>query len=133
MSKTNHNGATREDVLAFAAWRFGTTPDYPWLSLPNYAVLRQLGNKKWYALVMDIPKNRLDLAGDGLVDILNIKCDPIMNGSLRKAKGFLPAYHMNRDNWISILLDGSVDTAELFPLIEISYDMTDPKRTRHKV
>lgn len=42
---------------------------------------------------------------DGIVDVLNVKCDTIMIGSLRMQDGFYPAYHMKKDTWISILLD----------------------------
>ena len=61
---------------------------------------------------------------DKIVDLLNVKCDPILIGSLRQQKGYFPAYHMNKDSWISILLDGSVPSDEIKNLIEISYNLT---------
>ena len=42
--------------------------------------------------------------------------------------GFLPAYHMNKQNWISIILDGSVPDDKIFPLLGLSYDSVAPKR-----
>nr|WP_314464406.1 MmcQ/YjbR family DNA-binding protein [uncultured Clostridium sp.] len=114
----------RNSILKFALDQYGTEPEYPWMLLPNYAVLRHTDNKKWYALIMDIPRNRLGLDGNDLIDILNIKCDPIMNGSLRMQEGFLPAYHMHKGNWITILLDGSVDKEMVFSLLDMSFTMT---------
>lgn len=58
------------------------------------------------------------------IDVLNIKCDPMMIGSLRMKEGFFPAYHMNKENWISILLDGTVSADEIKPLLELSYQLT---------
>lgn len=34
---------------------------------------------------------------------------------------------MNKDKWISILLDGSVSKEEIFPLIDESYNLVMPK------
>ena len=61
------------------------------------------------------------------VDILNIKCDPILIGSLRGRPGFRTAYHMNKDKWITILLDGSAAQEDIIPLLTMSYDLTKKK------
>ncbi len=45
---------------------------------------------------MDVPKNKLGLAGSDVIDVVNLKCDPILIGSLRKEPGIFPAYHMNK-------------------------------------
>ena len=69
---------------------------------------------------------------DGNVDILNVKCDPIMIGSLRGKPGFCPAYHMNKDKWITILLDGSAEKEDITALLAMSYSMTSTKIRRAK-
>ncbi|MCH5352486.1 MAG: MmcQ/YjbR family DNA-binding protein [Acutalibacter sp.] len=122
----------RGELLQFAAEHFGTEPDYPWESLPTHAVLRHGDNKKWYALFMSLPKSRLGLAGEGNIDALNLKCDPVLIGSLRREEGFLPAYHMNRESWITILLDGTVDAEQIFPLLEMSFELTASRRGTRK-
>ena len=111
----------RDGLLRYALETYGTEPEYPWASAPDSFVLRRADNKKWYALVMDVPYARLGLPGDGRADILNIKLDPILIGSLRLQPGFLPAYHMHRGNWITVLLDGAVALAEITPLLDLSY------------
>lgn len=118
---------TRADIFRYAAERYGTEPEYLWMKYPNYAILRHADNRKWYAAVLDVPKDKLGLPGEGVVDILDIKCDPILMGSLLCAEGFLPGYHMNKENWITILLDGSVAEGEIFGLLDLSYEMTKKK------
>ena len=76
---------------------------------------------------MELPECKLGLPGERIVDVLNVKCDPILIGSLRQQKGFFPAYHMNKDSWISILLDNSVSADEIKNLIEMSYRLTMKK------
>jgi len=117
----------RKDILKFALERYGTQPEYPWFPLPNYAVLRHPDNRKWYGIIMDVPRGKLGLSENGTIDILDIKCDPLLIGSLRIEPGFLPAYHMHRENWITVLLDGSVGTDTVFSLLEMSYNLTAPK------
>ena len=58
------------------------------------------------------------------------KCDPVLSGSLRQGGGFLPAYHMNKANWITVLLDGTVSMEDLGPLLDMSYDLADGGRRR---
>ena len=86
----------RERLLRYAAENYGTTPEYPWDGTPDAAVLRHMGNQKWYGLLMRIPSEKLGLAPGGTADILNVKCSPLETGSLRQKPGIFPAYHMNK-------------------------------------
>lgn len=114
----------RKDVLKFALEKYGTKPEYLWRSTPDYAVLRHGDNRKWYGILMNVPRERLGLPGDGIVDILDVKCDPNLSGSLRTEKGYLPAYHMNHENWLTVLLDGTVSLEQIFSLIQMSFELT---------
>lgn len=121
-----------KDVLDYAANTYGVEPDYPFSSAPTYAVLRHLSNRKWFALIGDVRRDKLGLSGEGKVDIINVKCDPILSGSLLMQEGYYPAYHMNHESWITILLDGTVSLEEICQLLDISYELTmvKPKKKR---
>lgn len=67
---------------------------------------------------------------DEKVDVINLKCDPIAAQSLHTRPGILPAYHMNHTQWITVLLDGTVPPEEIFPLIDMSYELTASKSKR---
>ena len=99
----------RQDVLTFASEQYGTEPECLWASCPEYAVLRHR-NGKWYGVVMDVLREKLGLSGKGCVDVLNVKCEPELIGAFRQRDGFLPAYHMNRSHWLTVLLDGTKGT-----------------------
>ena len=114
----------REAVLAFAEERYGTKPEYLWSRTPDCAVLR-CGNGKWYAVIMDVDGRKVGLPEAGKVDILNIKFSPLMTGSLTSMNGIVPAYHMNKESWVSIRLDGSVDTEQVTSLLEMSYELVN--------
>ena len=55
----------RSDVLAYAAKRYGSRPEALWRTRPRYAVLRRPDSQKWYALVMDVPRDKLRIPGPG--------------------------------------------------------------------
>lgn len=65
---------------------------------PGFQVYRHNDTKKWFAMIMDLPESRLGLDGQKIIDVVNLKCDPILIGSLRLEQGFYPAYHMNKEN-----------------------------------
>ena len=113
--------------MSYVQDRYGVEPEYLWAKYPNYAALRHPASRKWFALVMDIPRNRLGFEGEGAVDIMDVKCGPLMVGSLLAQDGFLPAYHMSKSSWISILLDDTVPDEQIYPLLELSYDSVAPK------
>lgn len=73
---------------------------------------------------MRVPKSKFGIKSDNAVDILNLKSDPILIGSLRLKYGFFPAYHMNKEKWITIFLDGTVPKNEICDLLDLSYDLT---------
>ena len=83
----------REQLMQFISERYSTDGEHPWERYPKHTVFRHYNNKKWFALIMDIPKDKLGLKGTDTIDILNIKCEPILIGSLRQERGFFPAYH----------------------------------------
>ena len=122
----------KRDFEKYIAEAYGTDPDFPWESNPTFAVYRHRSNKKWFALVMDIPKSKLGLREEGKIDIVNLKCDPALIGSLRSEKGFFPAYHMSKDKWISVALDGSVDDEQIMFLLDMSFELTDVKIKRRE-
>ena len=116
------------EILKYSSEAFGTKPDHPFAVAPDYFVLRHEDTRKWFALFMNIPRSRLGLNGDDIVWILNIKCDPLLSGSLRMQIGYFPAYHMKHDGWITILLDGTVPLSDIAPLLDMSYELTDKKK-----
>ena len=80
--------------------------------------------KKWYAVILEVSVQKLGLAGNQIIDILNVKSDPLLIGSLRSKQGYFPAYHMNKEKWVSIALDGSVPDDEIKNLLDMSYKLT---------
>jgi Uncharacterized protein conserved in bacteria len=122
----------RKELIEYITETYDSNAEFPWVRYPDYIVFRHSSNQKWFALVMTVVKEKLGLSGSGTLDILNVKCDPIMITSLREELGFYPAYHMSKANWISIILDGSVSDDIIKLQLDISFDLTDSKIRKSK-
>ena len=120
----------REELETYILNHYAAQPDYPWTDTPRAAVFRHASNRKWFALMMEVPRSRLGLPGAEPLDIVNFKCDPILISSLRGETGIFPAYHMNKTSWITAALDGSVSTETIELLLDVSYELTKPKIRR---
>ena len=120
----------REELEAYILNHYSTLPDYPWADTPRAAVFRHAGNRKWFALVIEVPRDKLGLPGTEKLDIVNFKCDPILIASLRGETGIFPAYHMNKSSWITAALDDSVPAETIELLLDVSYELTKPKPRR---
>ena len=62
---------------------YGAEAEYLFRHYPELCVFRRPDNRKWFAAAKPIPRRSLGLEQDGEVEILNVKCDPILLGSLR--------------------------------------------------
>ncbi len=103
---------------------YGTQAEYPWSSMPDHAVFRHGNNKKWFAVIMNLPKEKIGVYESGNIEVMNLKCDPMLIGDLRCEKGFFPAYHMNKTYWITVVLDGTVEENKIKWLLDLSFDLT---------
>lgn len=119
----------REKITDFACTLPDAVPDKPFEDDFDTTVFRHGEGGKWFGLVMNVEKSRVGLAGEGKVDVLNLKCDPEEGFIVREMyEGIIPAYHMNKRHWISVILNGSVPLDFTQRLIEKSYGLTDKKR-----
>lgn len=124
----------RTELINYITEIYSADAEYPFMQYPDAAVFRHANNKKWFAVIMNVQKRKLGVDDDGTTDIVNLKCDPILAGSLRGDAGIFPAYHMSKTNWISVALDGSVEAEKIKWLLDLSFELTSKKTktTRRK-
>ncbi|MBQ7599754.1 MAG: MmcQ/YjbR family DNA-binding protein [Clostridia bacterium] len=103
---------------------YSERPDYPFGPFPEPAVFRYQGNRRWYGIVMYISKHLLTREekkeDTPMAEVINLKADAERVPDLLKREGIYPAYHMNHKNWISVILDGTVDDRLILSLIDES-------------
>lgn len=68
------------------------------------------------------------------MDVVNLKIeDRMFKDVLMQDKGILPAYHMNKEHWITVLLDGTVEEEQICSLIDLSFAATASKKKKEKL
>lgn len=121
-------------VLSYIKEQYDAEPEFLWKNDLNNAAIRNSRNKKWFAvLMMNMPRKTLRLDGGGTVDIMDLKCDPLLLGSLLDNRGCLPAYHMNKEHWLTVLLDGTVPLEDIFAMIDMSYALVSKSGRRKAI
>lgn len=109
-------------INSFIYSKYGVKPEFLWEKLPGYCVYR--ATKKWFGIIGNVQLKKVNKASDSTeeVEILNVKVNENEIGILLLKKGIYMGYHMNKKNWISIILDDTLPDSEIQKLICNSYD-----------
>lgn len=107
---------------------YGNTPKFMWEKFPNFGVYKNPDNDKWFGAIMNINYSKLDYTKDEEVEILNVKLDKKEIQELLKKDGFYPAWHMNKKNWITIILNETLCDEDVMKYIEESRSYTISKK-----
>lgn len=110
------------ELLCYIRTRYGDEPEFLWESTPHNAIVRRKDNRKWYLALLTVPPEKLGLSGAAPLEIVNLRVTRTDLGDWA-----LPAYHMNKKNWISVVLDGGVPLDTLLRLIDESYQLVKGK------
>ncbi len=120
------NTQTKE-IIAYIKDKYGDELEFLWENFPTDAIFRRKDNKKWYALLMSVKNEKLNLSSTGESEVLDIRCDANAIQNIVDGKKILPGYHMNKKHWITIVLDNRLDMATTRALIDDSYMIAGKK------
>lgn len=111
----------KQDVIKYCLTLPNTYEDCPFSGDFETVTIKHYGNKKWFALIMQVK-------GEWY---LNIKTEPEYSELLRNSYDYIiPAYHMNKEHWNTIILKENIDENLVKELIEQSYQLTKSKCKR---
>lgn len=114
----------RQKLAAYLADTYSSDGEHLFAKYPSFLVFRHNGNRKWFAVIMDIPRKNLGLPSEGEISVVNLKCDTRLIGSFREEPGVFPGWHMNKAHWLSVALDGTVEDEKIKFLVDMSYELT---------
>ena len=104
---------SRADIIGYCMGFAHAYEDYPFDDV-NWTVMRRRDTRRGFAWIFE---------RDGHAWV-NVKCDPDDALAFRSVyASVLPAYHMNKTHWNSIVLDGTVPDDEVRGMIAASYDL----------
>ena len=110
-----------KEIIEYVRIKYGDGLEYLWEKFPNNAIWRRSDNKKWYGILIDLPKKKLGLNEEGNFEIIDLRIDTNELKDVVDNVNFFEAYHMNKHHWFTIRLDGKVTTDEICKWLDKSY------------
>lgn len=108
----------RKEVINYCCALPNAYEDYPFHD-QNWCVMRHRENRKVFAWIFE---------KDGHIWV-NVKCDPQWRQFWRETyASVVPAYHLNKEHWNSLILDGTILPEDICRMIQESYDLTLGKK-----
>lgn len=107
--------------------KYGNEPEFLWEKFPGSGVFRNPETKKWYLAILDVDSSKIKPGTKGIIEIADIKLAPEKIEKLTLSEHFYPAYHMNKKNWIMVILDESVADKTIMELVEESHNFSKKK------
>lgn len=107
-------------LIAHVREVYGEELEFLWRKSPGSAIVRRKDTEKWYAVFLAVPRVKLGGSSKERVEVLNLRVCPGELDGLVDHRSRFPAYHMNKKNWASLCLDGTVPFEELAARLETS-------------
>ncbi|MBQ6437894.1 MmcQ/YjbR family DNA-binding protein [bacterium] len=116
---------TLDEFKTFCQEKYDATALYLWDDL-DACVWRHHANGKWFAIYQRVRADHLSLEhASEFYDLINVKIEPELRDGLLAQPGFLPAYRMNKNHWISFLLnDKRINNEQIAALVSLSWHLT---------
>ena len=112
------------DVLRYIKKTYQDNIEYLWEKFPNCGAIRNKINNKWYGLIVSIESNKIGLDSNEEIEIIDIRYQSKDINSIIDNKNIFPGYHMNKKNWITVILNNSLDNNIIYSLIDNSYEIS---------
>ncbi len=112
---------TKAEIEAYILRNFEAVTDHSFEGDPTVTIFRRLDNNQRFAATKNVGCRSVNVERAGRIDILNLCVSPRLVATLREREGFRPAWRMNRNKWVTILLDGTVPDDEICAYIEEGY------------
>ena len=74
-----------------------------------------------------IKGHQVGLEANELMDVVNLKCEPDLIPNLIHESGIYPAYHMNKQHWISVDIERYEDIEKLKMMVDMSYRLVEKR------
>ena len=108
-------------IIDYVRDTYGDELEYLWQKFPDNAVWRRKDNQKWYGAILTVSGLKLGLPTNEFLEIIDLRLQKeLMEKTIDNIRYF-PGWHMNKNNWYTIILDGRVPTEEICARIDESY------------
>ena len=117
---------TTTAVIKYCEKKYKTSPEFLWQD--ENSVMRRKDNGKWYLAILPVQRSKLNLDGEGKIEIIDLRAPKQELANLLDGVNYLPAYHMNKKSWFTVPLDGRVSAEVVCALVDMSYELASGKK-----
>ncbi len=110
-----------KDLIKYVKEKYGDNLEFLWDNFPTDAIWRNKINSKWYGLLLVINLNKLGLDINKEEEIIVLRYDKDKINKIVDNKKIFKGYHMNKNSWITIILNNSVNIKEIYKFLDNSY------------
>lgn len=115
-------------LIDYVSSKYHNELEFLWPKTPYNAIWRRDDNHKWYGVMMRITSSKLKIANDDEIEVINLRLEADKMADLIDHEKYFPGWHMNKQSWYTIILDGRVSITELYARIDESYRLALNKR-----
>lgn len=112
------------EVIDYITKKYNDELEFLWEKFDNNAIWRNKKNNKWYGLILTIPENKLGFDSEREIEIIDLRYEKDKVDEVVDNVNIFKGYHMNKNSWITIKLDYSIDNKSLFKFIDDSYELS---------
>lgn len=123
-SKEAFKSKQSKEVIQYIESKYGDNLEFLWEKFDDNAIWRNKQNQKWYGVILTISEEKLGIKSDKIVEAIDLRYQKEKIENVIDNEKIFPGYHMNKKSWITIKLDGSVDTDTIIDLIDNSYNLS---------
>ena len=117
-------------IIKYIYEKYNDELEFLWEKFDNNAIWRNKKNNKWYAVLMIVSESKLGLNSDEKIEVMNLRYPKGKTIDVIDNKNILPGYHMNKNSWITIKLNNSIDLKRIYQLIDKSYQLSVGNKCR---
>ena len=105
----------KKEIFEYIKNQYNIVPEYLWDNTPDVPVFRHNDTKKWFGIIMHVNGE----------EYFNVKTEPDYSDLLRNTYDYIiPAYHMNKEHWNTLIISRNVDKSLIYELIDRSFGLT---------
>ena len=113
-----------KEIINYINDKYQDEIEYLWETTPDSGIFRNKKNNKWYAAILSVKENRVGGSTEDIIMVIDLMYYKGKTFDIIDNEKIYPGYHMNKNSWITIRLDGSVNNQFIYNYIDISYELS---------
>ena len=113
-----------KEIIEYINNKYNDKLEFLWEKFDDNAIWRNKENNKWYGALLKVSGKKLGIDSDEIVEIIDLRYQKENIINIIDNKKVFKGYHMNKNNWITIILDDSMKIKDILDLIDNSYKLS---------